>query len=154
MREIYLDSSVFGYAANARAGDKYADANVLLSQIANGRFDAYISEVVFEEIGRAPDWLADTIMSKVESVISVLEVNDNVLNTARELTAERIILMTSFEDAMHLAFTIDNGLDTLISYNFKHLVKLEVEIAVHKFLSNKDLPLVYLNTPAEVIIYE
>jgi len=149
-----LDSSVFGYAANIRAGDKHDDANALLFQIARGRFDAYISEVVFEEIEKAPDWLEEKIRSKVEPAISVLEVNDSVLDMARELIAEGVILKTSFEDAMHLAFTIDNRLDTLISYNFKHLVKLEVEIALHKFLSDKDLPIVYLNTPAEVIIYD
>jgi predicted nucleic acid-binding protein len=71
MRKLYLDSSVFGYAANERAGDKYADANLLLRQISEGYFKGYISKVVEAEIKAAHAKTREILLEKLVPEITV-----------------------------------------------------------------------------------
>ena len=103
MLKLYLDSSVFGYAANERAGDKYADANLLLRQIGVGKFEAYISEIVLAEIAAAHTNVRELLTAKVSPEIEVLQKNDEVTGIADEIVSEGIFPAAVYNDAVHVA---------------------------------------------------
>jgi len=154
MKRIYLDSTIFGYAVNERAGDKYADANLLLSQIKKAVFSAHISEVVLAEINSAPVDIKFKLYEKVIPEITILEPNVAIVEIAEDLIFKNIMHKTSYNDALHLAYSIFHKIDVIASYNYKHIVNLRVELALHKYLTNKNQALIYIRNPAEVIIYD
>ena len=154
MRKLYLDSSVFGYAANERAGDKYADSNLLLRQISEGYFEAYVSEVVEAEIKAAYIKNREILLRKLVPEIVVLKEKSEVLRLAREIISAGIIPDNYFNDSVHIAYTVLNELDVLLSYNYKHLVNMEVELALQELLKRTGRKIIYIKTPAEVVVYD
>jgi predicted nucleic acid-binding protein len=152
--KLYLDSSVFGYAANERAGDKYADANLLLRQITGRYFEGYVSEVVEAEIKAAHEKTREILLGKLVPEIIILEKKTEVLKLARDIISAGIVPGDYFNDAVHIAYTVQYELDVLLSYNYKHLVNLEVELALAEFLKRSGRKVIHVRTPAEVVIYD
>ena len=154
MLKLYLDSSVFGYAANERAGDKYADANLLLRQIAAGAFRAYISEVVIAEIAAVYTKTRELLTAKISLEIEILRKSGKVTEIADEIVNKGIIHPNVYNDAVHVAYTVSNGIDILVSYNYKHLVNVVTEAKLRDFFERTNRRSCMIRTPAEVVAYD
>ena len=63
---LYLDSSILGWSLNHSNPSRFAEANLLLQQIANGRFIGVYSWVSEQEIEAAPAHIAKKLWQKIE----------------------------------------------------------------------------------------
>ncbi len=55
---LYLDSSILGWSLNHSNPGRFAEANLLLQQIADGRFTGVYSWVSEQEVEAAPKHIA------------------------------------------------------------------------------------------------
>jgi predicted nucleic acid-binding protein len=150
---LYLDSSIFGYAANEKAGEKYTNANILLKQINDGKFEAYASDVTIKEIEQSPNWIKDKVKEKFNNTnLSIISIDSEVIELARKYTGNKIIPKEKLDDACHIAIATINQLDAVVSYNYHHMVRLDVKLGVNRTNKANNYLEVDICSPEEVII--
>ena len=152
MKHLYLDSSIFGHSANERAVKFYANANKLLEQVDLGLFMGYISDTVLDEVNAAPGWIKVKVQGKIdECELLLLNVTKEIKKPADEYITEGIVPSAKRPDALHIATAVVNGLDMLVSYNYEHLVKPEVEEGVNKINKKRGYSTIRIVSPEEII---
>ncbi|MBM4140438.1 MAG: type II toxin-antitoxin system VapC family toxin [Nitrospira sp.] len=60
-----------------------------------------------------------------EIVLEIVSVNEDVFSLAQKYIDEDIIPQKYQDDALHIALATCNEADALVSWNFKHMVKLK-----------------------------
>jgi len=81
----------------------------------------------------------------------VLSVNEEIDRVADKYIAEGIIPPVYRDDALHIAVTSVKGLDILVSWNFKHLVKHKTRVEVTGVNTLLGYNAIDICTPWEVI---
>ncbi len=152
--KLYLDSTVFGFAANDKAGERHENAKLLLRQVGKSLFDGYISDVVLREIEAAPVNIRLRLEREIVNPIIIISETEEIKTLAENIANRGIIPATYYGTALHVATGILAGIDVLVSYNFKHLVRIDVSILVDEFTKENGLPSIRLASPDEVVIYE
>jgi len=152
---LYLDTSVISFALSEDISDD--DRNItlkLIDEINKGRYKGSISEVVIRELGNTRDLVKRGELFKlVENVelSDVLTVNEEVDRVADKYIEEGIIPAVYRDDALHIALASVKGLDILVSWNFKHLVKHKTRIEVTGVNTLLGYKAIDICTPWEVI---
>ena len=154
---LYLDSSILGWSLNHSNPARFAEANLLLQQIADGRFIGVYSWVSQQEIKAAPEHIAGKLWQKVEQA-KLKTVTMRLSKQADELAqiyCDKKIVPSDFKgDALHIAIATLWKADALVSYNFQHIVSLEIMVAVNEVNKALNLNEIFLCQPQEVIISE
>lgn len=152
---LYLDSSILGWSLNHSNPGRFAEANLLLQQIANGRFIGVYSWVSEQEIEAAPAHIAKKLWQKIEQA-KLKSVTKRLRKQAGELAqtyCDKKIVPSNFKaDALHIAIATIWKADALVSYNFEHIVSLETMVAVNEVNKALNLGEIFLCQPQEVII--
>ena len=123
--KIYLDTSVISHLEQQDASDKMFDTRLLWEELKQGKHEVYISDTVLEEIAKnKPEkqtlltfWLAD-----IEP--TVIETTTEIEAYADALVKEGVLPQKSLDDALHIASAVIAGCDMLLSWNFKHMVRI------------------------------
>ena len=154
---LYLDSSILGWSLNRSNPIRFAEANLLLQQIADERFIGGYSWVSMQEIEAAPEHIAKKLWQKV-SQAKLKPVTIHLRKQADGLAqtyCDKKIVPSNFKtDALHIAIATLWKADALVSYNFEHIVSLEVMVAVNAVNKALNLNEIFLCQPQEVIIDE
>lgn len=154
---LYLDSSILGWSLNHSNPARFAEANLLLQQIADGKFNGVYSWVSEQEMEAAPKHIAKKLWQKVEQA-KLKRVTMRLSKQADELAqtyCDKKIVPSNFKaDALHIAIATLWKADALVSYNFEHIVSLEIMVAVNEVNKALNLNEIFLCQPQEVIISE
>lgn len=62
--------------------------------------------------------------------LPVLDVNAAAEDLARQLIDQKLIPATSAEDALHIALATINGMDFLLTWNFRHINNAEMKARI------------------------
>jgi predicted nucleic acid-binding protein len=131
---LYLDTSVISFALSEDISDDDRGITLkLIEEINKGRYEGFISDVVIRELGSTRD---SAKRDKLLKLVSDMELNDVLFvdeetdRLAEKYIDEGIIPAVYRDDALHIALTSIKGLDILVSWNFKHLVKHKTRIEV------------------------
>jgi hypothetical protein len=96
----------------------------LFNEITVGKYEAYSSDYVTEELSRAPEDKRDKMINLFsEFGIKVLEPDIAASKLADLYVTEGIIPQKYRSDGLHIAIATVNGLDIIVSMNFQHIVK-------------------------------
>lgn len=118
---VYLDTSVISVLFDESNPERKLLTESFFKEI--GNFEISISEITVAEIKRTPD---PELMSKMKEVVaqfSVLSLTDDVEWIAGEYIRHGAVPEGYPEDAYHIAIAVINGVDCLLSWNFKHIVR-------------------------------
>lgn len=86
------------------------------------RFAAYVSELVFTELGDHPDpKQREQLLSLARGFRILLGMADCDL-LAQQYLNEKLLPIEEWDDAFHLAIASVHQIQFLVSWNFKHLV--------------------------------
>ena len=122
--KIYLETTLFNFYIDSRLGDPHTDTVKLFKEIAAGKYEAYTSDYVIDELERAPEKKRDKMISLFsEYGIKVLEPDTAASKLADLYVTEGVIPLKYRTDCLHIAIATVNGLDMIISMNFEHIVK-------------------------------
>lgn len=125
MQRLYLDTTVPSAYLDARAPDRQR----LTEEFWGDRlpsYEALISVLVIAEIHDTPD--VDK-RRRLEALVQSFDVLPSTLeaeNLADEYVDRGVIRQKFRDDALHVAIAVTHQISLLTSWNFKHLVKLQV----------------------------
>jgi len=149
--KYYIETSVFNFVFADDEPSRRNLTNHLFQKVQRDNVEIYVSEVVIAEINNAPEDVRNKLLSLIEKYRPyVIPVDEEAKFLANKYIAEGIIPEKFIADALHIAVTSVNDLDVIISWNFKHIVKLKTKIeanGVNKLLGYREIEIC---TPEEV----
>lgn len=150
MKSIYLDPSI----PSACCEKAQPERRKITTQWWNKQINQYevaVSRLTIEEIeALETEDKREAILSLIRD-FPVLEVSPPAERLAKRYIEEKIIPSNAFNDALHLALAVINKKDVLLSWNFAHLVKPEVERKVNAYNLISGYPRIRITTPQKLI---
>ena len=153
--KLFIETTVFNFYFEEKHGQKQQDAVRLFEEIAKGRYEAYTSEIVINEIRKAT--LDKFIKMKALSekyIKKTLESSPETERIAGVYINKGIIPAKSIKDALHIACAVVNNLDFVISYNQGHIIKTKTMIGTGLVNLREGYRQIGLSTPTEVLNYD
>lgn len=119
---IYVDTSVLGGCFD----DEFAPwSNGLMRDFRAGSFRPVLSEVVAAEVRRAPEAVR-TVYAELRTLSSeFLTVSDEAVQLLAAYQSRGILTLQFGNDMLHIALATVADVDVLVSWNFKHIVRLD-----------------------------
>ncbi len=152
---LYLDTSIISFALSNDIPDSDKSITLkLIEEINKGVYEAFLSDVVIRELGNTRDInKREDLFRFTESIElgEILVVDEEVDRVADKYIEEGIIPAVYRDDALHIALTTLNGLDILVSWNFRHLVKHKTRVEVTGVNTLLGYKTIDICTPWEVI---
>ena len=128
--KIYLETTMFNYYLDSERGLLHEDTVKLFKEIKNGKFEAFTSTHVIEELERAPELKRQRMLQLVVKYnLTVLESSIEIESLAKCYVDEGIIPEGSRFDSLHIATATWHGIDYIFSLNFKHINRLKTKRA-------------------------
>lgn len=118
---IYLDTSVFGGYFDK---EFQIFSKKLFARIQKGEFIIIISDVVNAELSRAPTEVKDLAKS-VLPYTELAEITAAAIDLQHAYIEAGVVTKKSLNDALHVAIATTSAVDAIVSWNFKHIVKLD-----------------------------
>lgn len=117
-----------------------------------GRFDCVVSDTVLEEIERAPAQKRARLRRLLTSRrFRVLPATPEAHRLARRYLDEGVVPRKYYNDALHIAIASMAGVDAIVSWNMRHIVRLKTKVQVGRVNRSLDYPVIHLVTPEEVL---
>ena len=119
---IYVDSSVFG----GYFDDEFAESTrSFFDFVKAGRIIVLISEVVARELAPAPEYVRSLVRTLSSKSVFDVEVTASALRLRDAYLRARILGRASIIDATHVALATVARADAIVSWNFKHIVRVD-----------------------------
>ena len=119
---IYIDTSVIGGCYDPEF-KVWSDA--LIEDFKDRRYVPVLSDVTAAEIDPAPA-VVRTLHRELQSLpAEIVEVSDEALSLVESYTAYGILGSRFYNDMLHIALATVADVDVLVSWNFKHIVRLD-----------------------------
>jgi predicted nucleic acid-binding protein len=137
---MYLDTSVISHLFAEDTPEKMMDTNKLWGELAEEKYEVYISPLVIEEIKACHEPKRSQMLEKLEQIqYEGLELSSAVSNLAEEYLHGGVLKEKSHGDCLHIAFAVVYNCDIIVSWNFKHLVnyktinKVKIVNAINRY---------------------
>jgi len=153
--KIYLETTLFNFFFADDAPEKKQDTIKLFQEIKNGKYIPYTSDAVLEELEKASQEKFEQMFSLISQYsIVTLQVTEEARRLANIYVKEGIIPEKYPTDALHIALATVNDLDYIISYNFRHIVKLKTITMTESVNIRENYKRIGIFSPTEVIDYD
>jgi hypothetical protein len=150
-QKIYIETTLFNFYVD-ESRDAHTDTVKLFKEIAGGKYEAYTSTYVTDELENAPEEKRDKMMSLItEYNIAVLAPTDEAARIADIYVGEGIIPQKYRTDGLHIAIATVNDLDMIVSMNFRHIVKRKTILATGKINNLNGYRAIEIYSPMEVV---
>lgn len=125
MPSVYLETTVIGHVA----GRLHPAAAILSRQqltrawwdTAAERYELFVSDLVQVECSDGDKEAAEERL-EIISKVDILLTTEDAKRLATELITAHAIPATEPRDALHIAIAATNGIDYLVTWNFKHIM--------------------------------
>ena len=152
--KIYLDTSVISHLQADDVPGKMVKTLEFWEYIERGEYSVFISDLVVAEIEECPEPKKFFLTEKMdEAPLEIIEINDEIAALAEKYISQGVFSSKYLDDATHVAAASVLGCIAIVSWNFKHIVKLKTIIGVNginRFMGYGEIEII---TP-EIIIEE
>ena len=145
--KLYLDTSI---------PSAYFDYSKPLRQLITQKwfendafsYEIFISVITIEEIERLENINKKNEIKKLilNYNMNVLEISPKAIDLANEYIKNGAIPKSEPEDAYHIAIATINNIDTLASWNFKHIVSINPIRKIHEINKKFNYPLIEIGS--------
>ena len=119
---VYIDTSVIAGCLD----DEFSlESNQLMEAIKQEKFILLMSDIIVSELINASQAVKDILLSIPQRVIEVVKITPEVLQLRDAYINEGVVTSKSINDATHVAAATIARADAIISWNFKHIVRLD-----------------------------
>lgn len=148
---IYIDTSVLGGCFDAEFAPW---SNGLMRDFRAGRLVPVLSDVTAAEVGSAPESVRGLHQEMLELAGGVLPVTAEVLRLVAKYEAREILAARFQADMQHIALATIARVDALVSWNFRHIVRLEKIRLFNAVNVESGYRALNIRSPREVTTYE
>jgi len=145
--KVYMDTSVISALFDKRTPERMKMTENAWEQIKN--YDVYISDIVVAELQMADAPLVEKF-NKVVANFHILIATDEAQALAKTYIEQEVFPAKYFDDALHVAICSVNEIGLLLSWNFRHLVKVKTRKMVSAINIMKDYSPVEIIAPPEL----
>ena len=150
--KIYLETTVFNFVFADDAPEKKQDTIKLFDEIKQGKYEPYTSEYVLRELHKAEETKKKQMIDLIEQYnIKFLDADENAVVLANKYADEKIIPVRYKTDGLHIAIATINDLDVIVSYNFRHIVKMKTIVGTESINLREGYKRIGIYSPTEVI---
>ena len=150
--KIYLETTVFNFYFDDDRGFAHTDTVKLFKEIAAGKYEAFTSTYVTDELENASEIKRNKMLELLtEYDITVLAPNNEAVQMADIYVEEGIIPQKYRTDGLHIAIATVNDLDMIISMNFQHIVKRKTKLATGNINILNGYRAIEIYSPMEVV---
>jgi len=144
---VYADTSVFGGCFDAEFA---AESKRFFDLVRAGQVKLLMSEVVVRELADAPQRVRELVSSlPAESIVQVSLAPD-IIELRDAYLAAGILAPQSMDDATHVAAATVARADAIVSWNFKHIVRIDKMRAYNQVNLQAGFGLLAIVSPQEV----
>ena len=151
IKRVYTDTSVVYGALSQKFGQ---DTKPFWDAFQRGEVIIIASDVLKDELGRAPQSVRDFFASLPESQIEWIVSTEESNRLAMQYITENVIGQSSLNDCKHIALATLARAEVLISWNFKHIVNVDRIRGYNSVNMKLGYPLIEIRTPREVYYEE
>jgi len=119
---IYVDTSVIGGCYDPEFQEW---SRGLLTDFQAGVFSLLLSELTDAEVQNAPEEVKNIYLDFRECADEIIELSSEAIEVADAYLKHNILSQNFRDDAWHIAMATIAGVDLLVSWNFKHIVRFE-----------------------------
>ncbi len=158
-KSVYIESSVISYLTARPSRDLIVSAYQQITrewwQTELNKYQCFISDFVIDEVSRGDSEAASERLRVVKD-FKKIGLNETVLNLAKEYNRVLDIPSKARLDIYHLAISVGNGMEFILSWNFKHIANAYVREILFEINGKINLRTPTICTPEELIggIYE
>ncbi len=153
-QKVYIETSVVSYYASRPSRDLVIAARQETTRelwpVLVNRFDRYISMLVLTEINKG-DQTAVNERKKAISDLPVLDITTESESLAHAIVREGLIPERFGEDSLHIALAVVNGMDYLVTWNFRHLNNALTKIHIMRFVEKQGYVVPVMCSPDELL---
>ena len=147
--KIYLDTSVISAYWDNRQPARMDLTRDFWQKI--NEFEVFISKIVVAEINKWDDPEKKRLITLARNFEILSVENKRVIHLAEKYIKEKLIPPSQNLDATHIAVAAVNNIDTLLSWNFRHIVRKKVRLGVNYINNLLGYNSIEIITPAELI---
>jgi hypothetical protein len=150
---VYLESSVISYLTSRPNLDVVIAGRQAITldwwDNHRHRFELRISILVEEEISKGD---AKAAQLRLETVADIprLTISDEATRIADLLLAKGVVPVGSEEDALHIGIAAAQGVDFLLTWNFKHINNTEIKALITRLVESCGFSCPQLCSPEEL----
>ena len=148
MFRIYVDTSVLGGCADSEFAE---DSTRLIGLVEAGRLVLLLSDVVVRELADAPQTVQQLFKHLPASAVEMVPLSEKVLQLRDAYLAAGVVGRKWMDDATHVAAATVAQADAIVSWNFKHIVRLDKIKAYNEVNRARGLGMLMIVSPKEVI---
>ena len=124
--KVYLDTSVVSYLYQVDAPEKMQNTLDLWELFRNKTYEVYISDIVIREISGCNEEKLKILLDYLNQIdYNIIETTEDTVELAGKFIDFGNKKKKSFDDCQHIAAAILAGCDSIISWNFKHIVNVK-----------------------------
>ena len=146
---IYLDTSVFGGCFDVEFAE---ESLAIFELIRSGEYRAVMSEIVLEELEDAPQRVKEIVLSLPEKGLEFITITEEIIQLRNEYEIAGILGPKWIDDMTHVAAATIAGVDAIVSWNFKHIVRLDKMKAYNQVNLQNGYGILTIISPKEAII--
>ncbi len=153
-RTIYIETSVISYLTSKPSRDIIISAYQQITkdwwEMEMRHYTCYVSDFVIDEISRGDENAAKVRIESI-SFLDKIALNQTVLDLVRVYEQGLSIPDKAKMDIFHLAIAAGNGIDYILSWNFKHIANAAIKEKLFQINSQLGLRTPMICTPEELI---
>jgi hypothetical protein len=151
--EVYVETSVWNFLRAEDVPERRAITEKFFAK--SDEYDLFISPLILREFNREPNEIRTRLIALIDTYKpEIFNDEPTVYLLADEYVARGIFPPKYREDALHVAFASFFGVNVLLSWNFKHIVKYKVrtEAKATNIILGYSTPEII--SPEEIIEYD
>jgi hypothetical protein len=153
-KTVYIESSVVSYLTSKPSRDIVSAAYQQITrdwwETERGRYECFISDFVIDEIAKGVPDAASARLAAIQG-FRKLALNPPILELIKEYRQILPVPETSQLDVFHLAISVGNGMDYVLSLHFKHIANAMIREKLQLLNTELGLRTPVICTPEELI---
>lgn len=125
-----------------------------IEMVRNGKCVLLLSEITIAELDKAPTAVQNILLSLPEEAMEKVEITEEILELRNEYMKAKILGPEWIDDAAHVAVATVARADAIVSWNFKHIVRLDKMKGYNQVNLMNGYGILTIISPKEVLIDE
>ena len=142
-QRIYLDTSVISHLLHEDAPEKMRDTLTFWDDVKAGRYEIVISEITMKELDLCGEPKRTELFNHLKEIGYTFFPGTNEAATLANAYIEGgVLTRKSEDDCLHIATAVISGCAIIVSWNFKHMVKVKTIMGIRPINATRG----YLNS--------